>query len=244
MSGSDTATGGPDRRFDSTLWTIVLTAKDPASPHRREALETLIQAYWKPLYYFVRRRGNDFEASKDITQGFFAALIERDFLRGVEPDKGKFRTFLLASLQNYLADHYDKSVALKRGGGKTLLSLGFEDAERELGGPKGEDPDKLFLREWAWRVLAEAIHSLRSEYEASNRLEEFEALKSHLNYGASNASYSDLARQLGVSENDVRNRIHRARVHFREAILKVIRAYTDSEEECQEELRDLFSAFS
>jgi RNA polymerase sigma-70 factor (ECF subfamily) len=247
MTGEDTATGGVQRSFHSTLWTVVLAAKDPASPHRKAALETLVQAYWKPLYWFVRRRGNDLETSKDITQGFFASLIEKNFLQSVGREKGKFRTFLLAALQHYLSDHYDRSKALKRGGGVAPFSLNFDEAEAEslVGRSQGETPDQLFRREWAVRVLSQAMQGLREEYAASRRLEEFETLKTHLNYGATaGPSYAELAKQLGVSESDVRNRIHRARVHFRESILKVIRSYTESESECQEELRDLFAAFS
>jgi RNA polymerase sigma factor (sigma-70 family) len=247
MTGDDTATGGPERRFNATLWTIVLTAKDPASPHRKAALETLVQAYWKPLYCFVRRRGNDFEASKDITQGFFTTLIEKNFLHSVERDKGKFRTFLLTALQHYLSDHHDRLKAQKRGGGAAPLPLDFEEAEAEglIDRANRGSPDQLFRRDWALRVLAQAMKMLRAEYEAGNRLPEFETLKTHLNYGVTaGATYTDLAKQLGVSENDVRNRIHRARLHFRESILKVIRSYTDSESDCQEELRDLFAAFA
>ncbi len=202
----------------------MLAAKDPLSPHRKAALQTLVETYWKPLYYFVRRRGNDREFSKDITQGFFAAIIERNFLQYVDRGRGKFRTFLLTAIQHYMADEFDRASAQKRGGGGHVLSMDFEQAEAEglLDRASEEGPDQVYRREWALRVLAQAMHSLREEYKAANRLNEFETLKLHLNYGVSSGPrYTDLAKRLGLSESDIRNRIHRARIHLREAILGV-----------------------
>ena len=247
--GTDPTTlaGGSARSFGPTLWTIVLTAKDPASPHRRAALETLITTYWKPLYYFVRHRGNDSETSKDVTQGFFTALIEKNYLQNVAQGRGKFRTFLLTAIQHYLSDYYDRAAAKKRGGGVEILALDFGRAEDErvLPGVLKDTPDDLFRREWALEVLSQGLKSLRKEYETAGRLEEFEWIRLHLQYGASAGSrYSDLASKLGLSESDVRNRIHRARVRLREATLDVIRAYTQSEADTEEELRDLLGAFS
>jgi RNA polymerase sigma factor (sigma-70 family) len=247
MTGEDTAIGGSQRKFDSTLWTIVLTAKDPASPDRRAALQTLVEAYWKPFYFFVRRQGNDPEFSKDITQGFFAALIEKNYLQYVHRGKGKFRTFLLTAIQHYLAAEYNRANAKKRGGHHSIRSLDYEKAESEglVNQTSGKTPDQLFLREWAVRVLAQAMQLLRTEYRAADRLDEFESIKLHLNYGASaGPTYAELATRLELTESDVRNRIHRARVRFREAILSIIRTYTENEAECQEELQDLLSAFS
>jgi RNA polymerase sigma-70 factor (ECF subfamily) len=105
----DTAIGGAKRSFQSTLWTVVLAAKDPSSPDRREALQQLIETYWKPVYLFIRRRGNDREASKDLAQGFFTALLERQFLQYVQRDRGKFRTFLLTALEHFMADEHDRA---------------------------------------------------------------------------------------------------------------------------------------
>src|SRR5688572_21197095 len=241
MTSEETAVGG---RFRTTLWTVVLTAKDPGSPQRREALETLIRTYWKPLYSFIRRRGNDPESSKDITQGFFTALLEKNFLQDVDPDKGKFRTFLLAAFRHYSADQFDRASAQKRGGSR--LQLDFEQAEAEGMVARGssESPDQLFLREWALQVLAQAIQALKSEYEEAGRADEFDAIRLNLSYGASGApSYGELAGRLGLSENDVRNRVHRARSRLRESILGVLRSCSESERDAQDELRDLFSAF-
>lgn len=232
--------------FRTTLWTVILTARDLASPHRREALETLIQAYWKPLYTFIRRRGSDPEASRDLTQGFFTALIEKNFLQNVDREKGRFRTFLLAAFRHYMSDDYDRRTAVKRGGGVHPLRLDFEQAESEgiLHPSSKETTDRIFLREWAIQVLAQAMRSLEEEYRTGGRSEEFLAIRQHLGDGPSaKSSYSDLARRLGLSESDIRNRMHRARGRLRGAILGVIRSYSAGEEDAQEELRDLFSAF-
>jgi len=110
--GDDTAIGGPKKEFQSTLWTVVLAAKDPASKDRRDALQKLIESYWKPVYLFIRRRGNDRETGKDLAQGFFTALLERNFLQYVQRDRGKFRTFLLTALEHFMADEHDRTPAL------------------------------------------------------------------------------------------------------------------------------------
>ncbi len=242
MASNDTAAG----EFRTTLWTIILTAKDASSPERREALESLISRYWKPLYGFIRRRGHDPEASKDITQGFFTALIEKNFLQSVDREKGKFRTFLLAAFRHYAADEIDRGAAIKRGGGRTILPMDFEQAESEglLDQNASESPDQRFLRDWALQVLAQALSEVKAEYASTGRIAEFEALQGHMVRNATAASYADLARRLNFSENDVRNRLHRARIHFREAILRVVRSYSATEESAQDELRDLFSAFT
>ena len=241
MASDDTGAGGP--QFRTTLWTVILAAKDSSSVQRREALETLIHRYWKPLYTFIRRRGHDSESSKDITQGFFTALIEKNFLEYVDQGKGKFRTFLLAAFQHYAADQFDRRSALKRGGGNRVLSMDFELAESEglLETNGSETTEQIFLREWALQVLAQAMSALKAEYASEGRSAEFDALHGHL--GPPAANYSDLARRLDISESDVRNRLHRARIRFRDAILGVIRSYSATEEDAQDELRDLFTAF-
>jgi RNA polymerase sigma-70 factor (ECF subfamily) len=243
---NDTSIGGANRAFQSTLWTVVLTAKDPAAPDRRQALQQLIETYWKPVYLFIRRRGNDREASKDLAQGFFTALLERNFLQYVARDRGRFRTFLLTALTHFLSDEHDRAQALKRGGGRPVFSLDFASAERELAGdpPAPGSPDRDFRRDWALKVMAQALHAVQTEFAASGRTEEFEALRLHLSFSAKEApSYASVARTLGLSETDVRNRIHRIRSRFRDAILEVIRSYSESEEDAREELRDLMSAF-
>jgi RNA polymerase sigma factor (sigma-70 family) len=238
----DTAIGGSNRAFQSTLWTVVLTAKDPDSKDRRDALQILIETYWKPVYLFIRRKGNDRETGKDLAQGFFAALLDRNFLQYVERDRGKFRTFLLTALEHFMADEHDRAQALKRGGGRSAFSLDFASAESEMSREPAapESLDRIFRRDWALRVMSQALQTVKREFAASGRADEFEALRLHLSFTATAApSYAEVATTLGISEGDVRNRIHRTRARYKEAILDVIRSYTETDE-----LRDLMSAFA
>lgn len=244
---SETEIGGDGRGFRSTLWTVVLRAKDEAAPGRRDALEALIAAYWKPVYFFVRRKGRDPETAKDLAQGFFTALLEKNYLQYVRRERGKFRTFLMTALDHYLADERDRERALKRGGGASRLSLDFAVAERQLTAEptSPESPDAGFRKDWALRVLAQALQDLKQAYEADGKAEEFEILRLHLTAGAVGAlPYPEIGRRLRLGEGEVRKRVHAARGRYREAIKAVVRAYTDTEEDAREEMRDLFSAFA
>jgi RNA polymerase sigma-70 factor (ECF subfamily) len=243
----ETEIGGNHGYFQSTLWSVVLRAKDPESKERREALQKLIEIYWKPLYFFVRRKGNSTEASKDITQGFFAELLAKDHLKTLKPERGKFRTFLLTALQHYMADQYDRDRAQKRGGGRTIVSLDFGKAESEISASNGnrKGPEEEFRRDWAVHVMAQAMDAVRSSYASSGREAEFEAFKAHLSSTRPEGpSYEELAKHLGLGVDDVRNRVRSARVRYKEAILDVIRSYSDSSEDIRQELKDLLSAFS
>jgi RNA polymerase sigma factor (sigma-70 family) len=244
---AETEIGGEGQDFRSTLWTLVLRAKDPDSPGRREALEALIRAYWKPVYFFVRRKGNDAEAAKDLVQGFFAALLEKNYLQYVDRGRGKFRTFLLTAFDHFIADEWDRVRAQKRGGGRVPMPLDFDSADTEFSREPSvtDPPDRRLRRDWALKVMSRALQVLRDEFAAAGRREEFEALQLHLSYGAQAPStYATIAAGLGISESDVRNRIHRTRARYKQAILEVIRSYTETDEEAKEELRDLLSAFA
>lgn len=243
----ETEIGGGRAYFQSTLWSIVLRAKDPCSQDRREALQKLIETYWKPLYSFVRRKGNGIEESKDITQGFFCELLSKDTLKYLDRGRGRFRTFLLLALEHYMADAHDRSRAQKRGGGRPLLSLDFQGAEEEVSRrlETGVDPDRELKRDWAVRVMSQAMEALRASFEGSGRSGEFETFKGHLrSTHPEGVSYEEMAKTLGISVEDVRNRVRGARTRYREAILDVIRAYSNSEEETQDELRELLTSFS
>lgn len=235
-----------DRVFQPTLWTVVLRAKDAEAPDRRDALEKLFQIYWKPVYFLVRRT-RDPETARDVTQGFFTAFLEKDFLKYVDRGRGKFRTFLRVALDHYLADEHDREHAEKRGGGRKPLSLDFVKAETEFsrGPAAAETPDRLFQREWALQVIKRALQALRAEFEASDRAAEFDALSLYLSAGGKEGlTHADLARKLGISESDVNNRVHRLRKRYRELILEEVRSYSETDAEAQDELRDLFTAFA
>jgi RNA polymerase sigma-70 factor (ECF subfamily) len=207
----------------------------------------LIHLYWKPLYHFARRRGNDAEKSADLVQGFFTTLIERDAFRLVDENLGKFRTFLLTAFRNFIADDHDRSSALKRGGRGLVLSLDYSGAEAEVleAVTDTATPEQAYTREWALHVLSRALQMLEQEYRDEGNAEEFDTFRRHLSYeDEPRPSYQEMGRALGVPESVIRNRLHSARKRYACAILEVIRSSTETEEEAQEELRDLFNAFS
>ena len=246
VSQGDTDAQARASEFQPTFWTVVLRARDAEAPDRREALERLIQSYWKPVYALVRRR-HDLESAKDLTQAFFTAFLERDFLQYVDRERGRFRTFLRVALEHFLSDESDRAKALKRGGGRAPLSLDFMKAETQfkLEPASPETPERAFQKGWAIEVIKRALEKLRAEFENSDRSAEFEGLSFYLSAGGATApTYQELADRLNVSESVVTNRIHQVRRRYRELILDEIRAYTASEEDAREELSDLFSAFS
>lgn len=235
---------GPQGPFPTTLWTVVLNAAASSETQRREALESLIRTYWRPVYLYVRRRNGDREAAKDLTQGFFAVLLERDGFQGLRPEGGKFRSYLLTALRNFLADASDHARALKRGGDRRIQGLDFDALDRaERPESPDETPEETFRREWALSVISRALSDLRGDYDREGRLREFDAFCRHLSYAGDLPTYADLARSLGIKEGDVRNRLHAARSRYAESILRVLRAATQTETEAEEELRDLFAAF-
>jgi len=237
----ETSMGGRGGAFQPTLWSLVIRAQDPES--RREALEQLIQLYWKPLYRYVRRRGKDRETSEDLTQGFFTMLLTRDSLRTVDRARGRFRTFLLTAMQNYMADEFEKSTARKRGGGSPVLSLDFNRAEEEFvrKGPVTESPDRAYQRDWAHSIMAEALKKVQALYSPV----EFKALERHLaSTHPEGTSYQEIARTLGTSVDDVRNRVRDIKKRYRDAVQELIRANTETEEEARDELRILRDCFS
>lgn len=230
--------------FPTTLWTVVLEAGAESEAVRRNALEALIRTYWRPVYFYIRRRNGDRESAKDLTQGFFAVLLEREAFDGLRPDGGKFRSYLLTALRNFLSDAAGRDRALKRGGGQLAVPMDFESVERDSEPAVAtESPDDAFRKEWALRVIAEALAALRTDYEASGRAREFEAFCRHLSYTGDLPTYAELGRTLGLTESDVRNRLHAARMRYAQAILGVLRGATRTDAEAEEELRELFDAF-
>lgn len=229
----DTSMGGSKRGFQATLWTVVLRAKD----HSREALEDLIRAYWKPVYIYIRRWGYPSEEAKDLCQGFFADLLERDFLKGVSREKGRFRTFLLTVLKRYLINESERKKAQKRGGGKAQLSLDFTRAEREftIMPTTDETPERSFNRQWALESMARALEALRRETEPAT----FEALKPHL---AGGPAYEETAKTLGLSVVRLNNLIHRTRKRYRELLRAEVAGSLTDPAEADEELRNLLDA--
>lgn len=235
--------------FASTHWSVVLAAGesqgDPESA--QSALALLCQTYWAPLYTFVRSRGYSTHDAQDLTQSFFAFLIERKIYKRVDRQKGKFRTFLLASLKNFLADTYDHAHAFKRGGGHELLPLNEgEVAEAEslyqtqFDASNAVGEDKVFERSWAETLVRESLGQLSSHYKTQGQEKLFEELRIFLT-GSSDPlpTYSDLAVRLGTQESTLRSHVTRLRARYRDALRAEVRRTVETEGEVDGELREL-----
>jgi RNA polymerase sigma-70 factor (ECF subfamily) len=229
----DTTMGGSKRGFQPTLWTVVLKAKQ----HHREALEVLIKTYWKPVYVYIRRWGYPSEESKDLSQGFFSELLERDFLRGVSPEKGKFRTFLLTVLKRYLINESERKRAQKRGGGKAVLSLDYTRAERDftIMPTTDETPERAFNRQWALEAMSRSLGALAKEMEPAT----FEAIKPHL---AGGPAYDETAKKLGITVTRLNNLIHRTRRRYRDLLRAEVSGSLTDPALADEEVRNLLDA--
>ncbi len=231
--------------FLTTHWSVVLSAREKQSPESAAALETLCRTYWYPLYAFLRRQGRPPHDAQDLTQGFFARLLEKDYLQAVAREKGKFRTFLLVALKRFLANAWDHEHALKRGGFATVVSIDQELAESKFAAEPSHNlqPDVLFDRQWATTLLESAMARLREEYVASGRSKLFEHLQNCLAWGESALPYGEIATRLKLTEPAVRMAVHRLRARYREILRAEIAHTVSRPEEVDEEIRDLFSVF-
>jgi len=234
------------RQFTTTHWSVVLAAGRVSSPEASAALERLCQTYWYPLYAYVRRRGYRQHDAEDLTQGFLAHLLAHSFLGRVAPEKGKFRSFLLASLQHFISDQIDRVGALKRGGGQSSISLNLEDAATRYDGEPVDNlsPDKLFDRRWAMALLARAQARLQEEYIAEGKLELYQAVRQFNAAGPSEATYSDVAAQLGMPENTLKSLVHRSRRRYRQLLREEIGQTVSTLAEVDEEIRYLLQVAS
>jgi RNA polymerase sigma-70 factor (ECF subfamily) len=232
-------------RFGQTHWSVVLSAagkKDHALAE--QSLEKLYRVYWLPLYAFIRRQGESPHDAQDLTQEFFACLLEKDFLGSVDQSKGRFRSFLLASLKHFLSNQRDR--AQKRGGGQTPLPLDFSDAETHAGFQPvdHQTPEKAFEKRWALTLLDRTLGRLRQEYAERRREELFEQLKTTLTEGRGSVAYAALAAKLGLSEAAVKMAVHRLRERYRQILRSEIAETVAAESEVEDELREVFRALS
>ena len=232
--------------FATTRWTLVLAAGDDASAPGREALDELCRAYWFPLYAYIRRRGHDAHAAEDLTQGFFARLLERNDLARLTREGGKFRSFLLTALNHFLANEYERNQALKRGGGQIPLSLDDDDAEaRYLREPvHAESPDRLYERQWAVALMENALDRLAEEQAAAGRTEAFAALRSFLSREPEPGEYAALATRLGLAPGTLAVQVHRLRERYRQLVRAAVADTVDSPFEVEAEMRHLLAALS
>jgi RNA polymerase sigma-70 factor (ECF subfamily) len=232
--------------FMATRWSVVLAARDRQSPQVAEALETLCCNYWYPLYAFVRRQGRSPHDAEDLTQAFFARLLERNDLAAVDRARGKFRSFLLASMKHFLANEWDRAKAQKRGGDKVILSIDRDSAEETYKFEPVDrlSADKIFERRWAMTLLDRTLERLAAEYEQDGKGDIFESLKATISAGESGLSYAEIAKRLGSSEGAIKVGAHRLRQRYREVLRAEIAETVSSGEELEDELRNLFAVLS
>ena len=230
-------------RFPTTRWTIV-SAAGCHSLDSAGALNELCGAYWFPVYAFIRRRGYSPEAAEDLSQEFFARVLEHDTLSGARRERGKFRSFLLASLTNFLSNEWDRSQAQKRGGGMTTLSLDFGAGEARYHHEPCHDitPEALFERRWAIAVLDRVLAHLREEHSHKGQAAQFDRLQVFLTGDQDHGSYDDVARSLKLSEGAVRTTVHRLRRRYGELVREEIEGIVGDPGEVEGEIRFLLAA--
>lgn len=238
------------RRFATTRWSLVLAAGarwgrgEPETQSARDALADLCAAYWYPLYAFVRRRGFRPDEAADLTQSFFASLLERGSLSDADRSRGRFRNFLLGALDHFLANEWRREQAQKRGGGRDALPLDFEAGEqRFLREPADElTPERAFERRWALTLLDQVLNRLRGEYVRAGKPELFDHLHDCLLGDASAVSHETIGQRLGMSAGAVKVAAHRLRRRCRDLLRAEIAQTVSSPEEVEDELRQLFQA--
>ncbi len=245
-TGTNTAGGAAGAGFSPTHWSVVLAAKDKSSPQSQQALETLCRTYWHPLYLFARRQGHSPDDAEDLTQEFFARLLQKDYLQTVAREKGRFRSFLLVALKRFLANEWDRAHARKRGGGQALVPLDTRLAERhyQTEPPAAASPDQLYERRWALTLLDRTVAGLRQEFEAAGKAGEFACLKEFLAADRGELDYGAAAARLGTSEGAARVAVHRLRRRFREVYRQQVAQTVSSPEEIEDEIRHLRAALS
>jgi RNA polymerase sigma-70 factor (ECF subfamily) len=245
MTNSQTIHTAPgSSQFPTTRWTLVVAAGDPNRKEARSALVSLCENYWYPLYAYLRRRGYPTDQAQDLTQEFFIRVLEGRYLNRTDPEKGRFRAFLLTSLKFFVADVGDRNRAQKRGGG-ALLPLEFPSGEERYQREPSHDetPERIFERRWALSVLDRVVEKLRDEFVRHGRPEHFERLKVFL-LGHSDASYATLASEMHTSEGALKVAIHRLRKRYRELFRQEIADTVADPAEVESELRFLADALT
>src|SRR5207244_3403201 len=201
-------------------WSLIAAASGNEGEATQAALADLCQAYWYPLYAFLRHRGHAAEDARDLTQGFFAALLEKGYLADADPDRGRFRSFLLTAISRFASKEHDKAAAQKRGGGRAILPIDFADGERRYRNEPADNwtPERIFERRWALTLLDRTLARLRQDHELSGKLAQFDSLKIYLTGESGAPPLREVAEQLGITEGAVKVAIHRLRQKYRELL--------------------------
>ena len=233
----------PKGWFASTHWSVVLAAGAASTREAHAALEQLCRTYWYPLYAYIRRRHYSPSDAQDLTQAFFARVLEKNYVGQANPAKGRFRSFLLGALNHFLADEWDRSRAQKRGGGEQHFSVDAALAENRyhVEPTDSNDPQRLYERRWAMTVLEQAAARLRDEYAAQGKLDLFEALR---RFESAEESYSESASRLGIPENTLKSHVRRLRLRNRHLVREVIAETVATPADIDDEIRHLMIILS
>jgi len=232
--------------FTPTHWSVVVAAGRSDSTHARVALEKLCRAYWPPIYAFVRRQGHNPHDAQDLTQEFFARLLGKNYLADVDRAKGRFRSFLLASLKHFLANEWDKARAQKRGGGQVLIPIDAASVESSCGFEPADltTAEKTYERRWALTLLDQVLRRLRADYARDGKENLFEQLKPTLTEASRTVGYAEIAVRLNSSEGAVKVAVHRLRQRYRELLRAEIGETVATPGEVEDEIRNLFAALA
>ncbi len=242
----DNPVGGRQEHFLTTHWSVVLKAGQTTDGDGAEALESLCRAYWYPLYAHVRRQGFDPHEAQDMTQEFFARMLEKKYLRQVDREKGRFRSFLLASLKHFLCNERDRKNALKRGGGRTVVSFDEEGAEERFKHEGAQDlpPDEQFERAWALAIMEQAMMRLLVEQRDAGKADLFEALKPYLSAKPDHGEYERLASRLKLTANAIGVTVKRLRGRYRELIQSEVANTVSDPSAVADEMNHVFMALT
>ena len=241
----ETARGGPflSDELSTTQWSQVIAARDGSESESRQALESLCQTYWSPLYAFIRHQGANPEEARDLTQGYFTELLEKNFLADVDAGKGRFRSFLFSSARHFLSHERDRARALKRGGGVKTLSLDLDGAERSysIQTQAAATPEEVFEYRWAMTVIAKALERLEEESGRAGTHRQFRELKPYLTSTEVQVPYKQVAKKLKMSEGAVKVAVHRLRRRFGESLRAELSETVADPRDVDDELRHMLS---
>ena len=245
---SDGPAGPPSpggRHFFTTRWSLVLEAGQDANAHAQQALAQLCGMYWYPLYAYVRRQGCNPTEAEDLTQGFFAQLLEQNIVGGADPTRGRFRAYLLGALRHFLSNQRSREQTLKRGGGRKLISLDAQDAERRYSLEPAHEltPEKIYERGWALTLLERVVADLREQFVREGKGHIFERLRGSLG-GGERGSSRQIALDLDLSEGAVRVALHRLRRRYRAMLREQIAQTVASPDQIEAEIQHLFASLA
>ncbi len=247
-SDSRILAGAGAAQFATTHWSLVLSAGHRSSPDSRRALESLCEAYWYPLYAYVRRRVSDVNEAQDLTQAFFVELLQKNYVGSATPQRGRFRAFLLTALKHFLSKQWDKARAQKRGGGRASISLDFKaldfkdaDSRYHIEPCGGLTAEQLYDRQWALTLLRQIMQRLENEFAEKGKAKQFQHLSGFIIGEHSGTTYCDVAAKLNMTEAAAKMAAHRMRRRYRHLLREEIAQTVDGPDDVDDEIRNLFA---